>query len=446
MSVLVLGAGLVSGPVFEYLHQHSIPFSVMSCLEAELQSVKGKYPQVTCYCLDVSDPQLPPLMSHHQLIVNLLPPPMLKQVAEMCVDQRCHMLCASYVPAELWNLHQRAVDAGVLLFCECGLDPGLDHMLAMKVIDEVVAKEGQVMAFTSWCGGLPAPDCKDDALQYKFSWNPKGALLASQREAGFVKDGQTEVLAPSKVLDNVYSVDMTDVLPQVQLEGYANKFYPHHLEAYGLKDIRNFFRGTLRYKGFCEAVKSLVHLGLFSQEPISDLQPDAPDITWRNLMTLLVTGSRDTDSQDFEGPLLAKLDNSQQRLTTLKSLGLLSDSTVERKGTPLDCLASHLSHTLAYGPTERDMTVLLHEIEAQMVGCVTERHRVWLVVYGQPGGHSAMAQTVGYPIGIVARMILQGDIHKRGIVLPTTPDIYQPVLASLAHLGITEKHYFIRSC
>ncbi|KAK7499986.1 hypothetical protein BaRGS_00008834 [Batillaria attramentaria] len=436
-TVLVLGAGRVTGPLFEYLHQREITFSVVSCINTELEHVKGKYPAVACYCLDVSDPQLPTLIENHKLIVNLFPCTLTFPVAKMCVDLKRPMISASYVSPEVQELHERAVESGVLLLYECGLDPGIDHMLAMQVINDVVSRGGKVTSFTSWCGGLPAPECCNNPLKYKFSWNPKTALKSCLRDAACIRSGQLVKIPGGDTLRSSRQVDMGMLLPDVQFEGYPNELSQHHIEAYGLQSADYIFRGTLRYLGFSDAVQGLIQAGLFSETPLPQLQPEFPDITWKDLLCCMVTGSAKAD--DLERQLLSKLNESESRLSVLKGLGLLSDTIVEKKLTPFDTFAAYLEKHLAYAPGERDMTIMQHEITATLPGQQSRKEttRVGLCAFGDPDGHSAMAKTVGYTVGIGVEMILKGEIQKTGVVLPTTADMYMPMLAALRQLGIT---------
>lgn len=435
-SVLVLGAGRVTGPLFEYLSKHGITFSVVSVVEKELEAVKGKYPSVQCHCLDVLDPRLPSLIVQHKIIVNLFPCPLLPQVSKMCVELQRPMVSASYISPEVQQLHQRAVEAGVLLLCECGLDPGIDHMLAMEAIDDAVGRGGMVTSFTSWCGGLPAPECRNNPLQYKFSWCPRIAMLDLLEGVRYFSNGQYVKIPGSDTLRSARPVD-TDLLPSdVQLEGYPNNLYDHHIKTYGLQSADYILRGTLRYQGFSDTVQGLIQAGLFSQATLPQLQPEFPDITWKSLVISLTTSQENSD--DWEGQLLTKLGNSQSRLDALRGLGLLSDNIVEKKSTPFDTLAAYLEKHLAYAPGERDMTVMQHDITVKFADQQpTETIRVGLCVYGDPGGYTAMAKTVGYPVGMAVEMILKGEIQQTGVALPTTGEMYKPILSALQKLGIS---------
>jgi len=325
---------------------------------------------------------------------------------------------------------------------ECGVDPGIDHFLAMECFDDVHMGGGKVESFVSFCGGLPAPECSDNPLGYKFSWSPRGALLNMLSGARYLQAGQTvDCEENGGLLDAATGMDF---LPGFSLEGYPNRDSTVYGELYGIGEAHTLLRGTLRYKGYTESIRGLVRLGLLNPNPEPVLHENGPDLTWRQYMCH-VTNQSDTIFIDNLRALLQDRLESEKTVKTIEDLGLLSDETIVKKGTPIDTLSAHLAGRLVYGKGERDMILMRHEVTVRWPDGRREMKGINLVEYGDPAGYTAMARTVGYPCAIATKMVLDGEIQKPGMVLPFTQDIYKPMLARLRKEGIsaTEKSTFL---
>jgi saccharopine dehydrogenase-like NADP-dependent oxidoreductase len=321
----------------------------------------------------------------------------------------------------------------VILLNEIGVDPGIDHMSAMKVIHEVERKGGKVTSFKSWTGGFPAPEACDNPFSYKFSWSPKGVLTAGKNPARFLRDGQLVEIPGEELFDNYWPVHIEGL---GEFEGYPNRDSMPYTEIYGIQPTKWMFRGTLRYVGWCATLKRVVELGLCEDTPL-DPVPE----TFRQLTAQLLQVSPDADlvqalSTRWDMPADAK------PITDLTWLGLLSDEPLPAgTATPIDALAAHMAAKLAYKPGERDMLVMQHEFVAEYADH-EEAITSTMVDFGIPGGDTSMARTVGLPAAIAVRLILQGQLRGlTGVQVPMIPEIYEPVLEELAELGIslTEK-------
>lgn len=436
--VLVLGAGFVSGPVLEYLTSYSdTAVTVASDQQSEVTSLSGKFSNTNPILMDAGNEKerLSELIKGHDLTVSLLPYAMHPSIAEFCVQHKKNMVTASYVTDEMNQFQDRAIDAGITIGMEFGVDPGVDHMLAMQCFDDIKKNGGEVSSFVSWCGGLPAPENSDNPLRYKFSWSPLGALLV--------------ILAPSRYLVNGEIVERAaggenyrqptheiNGFPAFNLEGLPNRDSIKYAKEYNIENVETILRGTLRYKGFAEVVKGLLQIGLIDLEPNPLLARNAPDITWKQLIPKLIGDRRDNLSDDdLHTAVYDQVDQEISRLKSIKELGLLSDCPVAKAGSPLKALAEHLSSKLAYGTDERDMIIMRHEIEGKFSDR-TEQHNINLVIYGEPSGFTAMSKGVGFPCAIAARMILKGQIPERGIVTPLQPHVYGPILDKLRRMGV----------
>ncbi|XP_039264395.2 alpha-aminoadipic semialdehyde synthase, mitochondrial-like isoform X1 [Styela clava] len=439
--VLVLGAGFVSRPVLEYLtRRNDTAVTVASNKQSEIADLSGKYGDTNPILMNAGEEKarLVDLIRGHDLVISLLPYTMHAPVAETCIEQKKNLVTASYVSEQIKALHNRAVDAGVTIGMEFGLDPGIDHMLAMQCFDEIKRKGGEISSFISWCGGLPAPEDSNNPLRYKFSWSPQGVLMVTLAPAKYLYNG--ELIERSEGGEN-YRKPPHEIhgFPGFNLEGIPNRDSIKYAKEYGIESVDTILRGTLRYKGFADAVVGLQQLGLIDMTQNDYLQPDSSDITWKQLIPKLLNDQREEISdEELQAMVYDQVDQEVTRLKAINQLGLMTDEPVAKAGTPMSALAEHLSRKLAYGPDERDMVIMRHEVVGKYSDR-TKQHNVNLVMYGQPGHHTAMAAGVGYPCAILARMILQGKVDDKGIVTPLRSQIYEKVLSKLRELGIKAK-------
>ncbi|XP_033150839.1 alpha-aminoadipic semialdehyde synthase, mitochondrial [Drosophila busckii] len=434
--VLVLGAGMVSAPLVEWLHREKdVSITVCSQVKEEADRLAQQYAGVDSMYLNVNEStgHLQELCSKADVVVSLLPYGLHGMVARCCVDERTHLVTASYLNDEIAALHDAARQNGVTIMNEVGLDPGIDHLLALECIHEVQEKGAVVESFVSYCGGLPAPEHSNNSLRYKFSWSPRGVLLNTLSAAKYLSQGQiVEISGGGELMSNPRSLDF---LPGFALEGFPNRDSTKYGQLYGLsRDVHTLLRGTIRYKGFSESIKPMQLLGLIDPEPHAMLHPSGPEVTWRQLITHLLGMS---DASIFYENLKQKLVERIGDVEGIESLGLLDETPVVKLNTPLDTLSHYLSKRLAFEREERDLVVLRHEVGIRWPDGRREERGINFVVYGQPQGHSAMAMTVGKPAAIAAKMILDGEIQERGVLLPFTPDIYRPMLQRLRSEGLT---------
>ncbi len=356
-------------------------------------------------------------------------------VAKLCIEHKVHLITTSYTSPEMAALSDKAAAAGVTILNEVGLDPGLDHLTAMKVIRDVSDKGGQVTSYKSWCGGLPAPEVSDNPLAYKFSWAPRGALLAGLNGALYIDGGRTVEHAPGTAFQHTEPVTCW---PGFNLEGYPNRNSVQYAQDYGIPAARRFFRGTLRYKNTCQVLNALVTLGYVNPARNDMLVQGAKRITWRELSLLLMP---DLTTYDLESGALRKLglqnEDAAHVEEALEWLGVFSSSlVVPQKGSTLDALCELMVQKMGYAKGERDLVILRHEFEMTLPGGKSVRKSSSLVRYGDPDGHSAMATLVGMPAGIATKLVLDGHIIRRGVLRPLTPDIFRPMLTLLEEEGI----------
>ncbi|EAT33010.1 AAEL014734-PA [Aedes aegypti] len=435
--VLVLGAGFVSAPLVEYLHRESnVSIKVGSQIKEEADRLAHRYQGIESVYINVEDEStnLQNLCEESDVVVSLLPYSLHGLIAKHCVAGRTHLVTASYLNDEIKALDESAKEAGVTLMNEVGLDPGIDHLLALECIQEVQEKGGLVESFVSFCGGLPAPEHSDNPLRYKFSWSPRGVLLNTLSAAKYLSKGQ--VVEISGGGDLMTAPRDLNFLPGFALEGFPNRDSTKYQDLYGLAGVHTLIRGTIRYKGFSDSIKPMQLLGLIDPNPHPMLHPHGPEITWRQLIINFL-GLQDADM--FYENLKHRLAERVGNTDGIEQLGLLEDIKVVKMGTPLDTLSHYLSGKLAFGPTERDLVVLRHDVGIRWNDGRREHRGINFVAYGQPsinGGHSAMAVTVGFPAAIAAKMILDGEIQQRGVVLPFTSDIYRTMLARLENEGL----------
>lgn len=432
-NVLVLGAGLVTRPLVQYLlDQPGYHVAVASRTLNKAEALVGDHPQGKAIAFDITrdGETLGDLVAEADLAISLLPYIYHVQVAEQCIRHRKHMVTTSYVSDAMRALDGAAREAGVILLNEIGLDPGIDHMSAMRVIDQVHSTGGEVKSFRSYCGGLPAPEANDNPLGYKFSWSPRGVVLAGRNDARYKEIGHIAEI-PNARLFGTHFVIWVEGLGD--LEAYPNRNSLPYIDIYGIPETDTMYRGTLRNLGWCDVLQKLNELGYFDLDERADLA----SMTFRQVMAELVYQENRKDVSNLEADLAALLNVSPNSgvMMSLEWLGLLDDAPTSGKVTRLDILADQMLVKMPYLDGERDMVVLVHEFVAAYPGR-KEHITSTLIDFGTPGGDTSMARTVGLPAAIGTRMILDGELDLTGVHIPVLPEIYKPVLEALTQLGI----------
>uniref|UniRef100_A0A2D4HX81 Alpha-aminoadipic semialdehyde synthase, mitochondrial n=2 Tax=Micrurus lemniscatus lemniscatus TaxID=129467 RepID=A0A2D4HX81_MICLE len=434
--VLILGSGYVSEPVIEYLTRDpNVEITAASIMKTQLEQLSKKYNNVVPILMNITeDERLSSLVKKHNLVISLLPYSFHPLVAKKCIDSRVNLVTASYLTPEMKELQKSAEAAGIAIISEVGLDPGLDHMLAMECIDKAKEVGAEVISYTSFCGGLPAPEYSDNPLRYKFSWSPQGVLLNTVKSATYLKDGEIiNIPAGGALLD---SVTVMDFFPGLNLEGFPNRDSTKYAEPYGIQSAHTLVRGTLRYTGYCKAIEGFVKLGLINPEPCPMLSATTPPVKWKELMCKLLGLQPSVKYDELQQAICKQLNENKKQLEAVEWLGLLGDEPVPTAHSIVEALAKHMEAKLSYASGERDMIVMRNEIGIRHPSGHLEDKYINLVVYGDDNGYSAMAKTVGYPTAIAAKMILEGEINRKGMIVPLTKDIYGPILKHIQAEGI----------
>ncbi len=431
--VLILGAGLVARPLVRYLlDQPETEVEVASRTVSKAVRLIDNHPQGTAKELNLKNEEaLRKEVSGADIVISMVPYAFHPKVAKYCIDYQKHVVTTSYVSEVMKNLDAEAKRAGIIILNEVGLDPGIDHMEAMRIIHEVEEKEGEIESFTSYCGGLPAPEANTNPFGYKFSWSPIGVLLAGKNSAQFLRDGQ-RIFIPDENLFENYSIVHIEGLGE--FEGYPNRNSLPYIDLYGIESTGTMLRGTLRNKGWCSTMKKIVDLGLLDQR-----EEDWSGLTYKDFLRKLMNDPEEKDLKKAMSSFLNIAEDSDI-IGRLEWLGLLSDESLPlEKGSALDILGAKMLEKLQYKEGERDMIILQHTFIAAYKDGKKEKITSTLIDFGIPHGDTSMARTVGLPAAISTRLILEGKIDQTGVHIPVKPEIYKPILAELKELGIAFK-------
>ena len=436
-NILIIGAGRSASALISYLAEHARQQEwTITVADRDEQAARSLLADATpdaarTRALDAANTdQRADAIATHDLVISMLPATMHMDVVRDCLRLRKHVLTPSYVPDALWAMDAELKAAGLVALNELGLDPGIDHMSAMRILDGMKADGGEVLAFESYCGGLVAPESDDNPWGYKFSWNPRNVVLAGQGGAArFVQDGQLRYIPYHRLFANHVRVEVPGY---GAFDGYANRDSLKYRKLYGIEGIPTLVRGTLRREGFCEAWNAFVQLGCTDDSYTMEV---GGDMTWANFFAMFLPAAADGDLRRVmasylglppEGAVMAKLD----------WLGVFSDEPANvGTASPAAILQQLLERKWVLRPGDKDMVVMQHRF------LHTANGRRWrttssLVVEGTDRVHTAMARTVGLPVAMAAKLLLNGGISGRGVLLPLAPVIYAPILDELEALGI----------
>lgn len=444
-SALLLGSGFVATPTVDVLDKAGVSITIACRTLSTAEKLAGQFKNASPISLDVNDASaLEAEVSKHDVTISLIPYTFHAQVIKAAIKAKKNVVTTSYVSPAMMELDQAAKDAGITIMNEIGLDPGIDHLYAVKMIDQVHAEGGKIKGFWSYCGGLPAPECSDNPLGYKFSWSSRGVLLALKNQASFYEGGKV-VNVTSEGLMATAKPYYTGFMGY-NFVAYPNRDSTPYRQRYNIPECDNLVRGTLRYDGFPEFIKALVDIGLLSDANVDYLSKDAPEISWKDV-TAKVLNSSATGEKDLlwaiESKTSFKDTKTKERIVEgLRWIGLFSDDKVTKRGTPLDTLCATLESKMQFGPDERDLVFLQHRFDIELKDGTRETRTSTLVENGEPKGYSAMAKTVGIPCGVATLMVLDGRISRRGVLAPMDAEINEPIMKELKEkygIYLTEK-------
>ena len=432
--ILVIGAGRSAVTLIKYLLDNSIAnnwqvtvadFSIELAEKAVANHENGK-----AIFFNVTDEkQRKTEIGNADIVISMLPASLHITVAKDCISLGKNLVTASYVSPEIADLDEMAKQAGVILLNEIGLDPGIDHMSAMQVIDEIKENGGELTSFKSFCGGLVHPDYDTNPWNYKFTWNPRNVVLAGQGTAQYIKQGKYKYIPYTKLFERT---EVMEVLDAGEFEGYANRDSLGYRSAYGLEDIPTLFRGTLRRKGYCKAWNMFVQLGMTDDTYKVE---NSENLTYRAFINLFFPYNNELSvEQKFCSYL--NLSQDSEEFSKIEWLGVFKNTIVGLKdASPAQILQKICEEKWTLDAEDKDMIVMQHQFEYVQNG-EQKKLNSSLLVFGDDPRYTSMAKTVGLPVAIAAKLILNGKINSTGVKIPTTKDIYIPVLKELEENGI----------
>lgn len=427
--VLLLGSGFVAKPTVDILsEQPDIEVTVACRTLSKAKELAGDKAQAIS--LDVTDAaQLDEQVAKHDLVISLIPYTFHVNVVKSAIKNKKNVVTTSYINPQLKALEKEIEEAGITVMNEIGLDPGIDHLYAVKTIEEVHKAGGKIVSFLSYCGGLPAPENSDNPLGYKFSWSSRGVLLALRNQAKYWLDG--------KVIDISSEDLMASAKPYFIYPGYALVCYPNrdsttYKELYNIPEAQTVIRGTLRFQGFPEFIKVFVDLGFLKDEPMEIFSKPGP---WNKALAELV-GAKSSSEQDIIDKInqLTKFkspEDQERILAGFRWLGLFSENQITPRGNPLDTLCATLEELMQYEKGERDLVILQHKFGIEWANGTKETRTSTLVDYGDPNGYSSMAKLVGVPCAVATKQILNGELSKKGLLAPMSSDINDSIMKEL---------------
>lgn len=427
--VLILGAGMVVKPIVKHLLGKGMQVTVATRTKSKAEEMIGGHPNGQAVAWTVEDqPMLESMISSHDLTVSLLPYTHHVMVAKHCIRFKKNMVTTSYVKPEMQDLDSEARAAGIIILNELGLDPGIDHMSAMRIIDTVHAKGGKIEEFYSICGALPAPEAATNPFKYKFSWSPKGVVMAGNNDAKYLRYGKAVDVPTQDLFKKPFQVSFPEV---GQLEVYPNRDSEAYVEIYGIPETKTMFRGTFRYKGWCETLDAMKELKLISYDKI-----DMTGKTFAGFMAMQI-GASDAGNIKQKVAAYLGLGVNDHALNAMEWLGLFDNTPMNRTiESPFEVTSDLMIAKMELGREERDMVVMQHTFLASYPDGKQEVVRSRMLDFGTLATDTSIARTVALPAAIGVEMILKGDISVKGVFRPVIPEIYVPVLNELEKLGI----------
>jgi len=427
--VLILGAGMVVKPIVTYLLSKGFEVTVATRTKSKAEAMIDNHPNGNAVAWVVEDEAgLSDMVANHDLTVSLLPWTHHITVAKQCIAHKKNMVTTSYVKPEMKALDGEVRAAGIIILNELGLDPGIDHMSAMRIIDHVHGKGGKIEEFYSICGALPAPEAATNPFRYKFSWSPKGVVMAGNNDGKYMRHGKLVEVPTENLFKKPFKVDFPEVGP---LEIYPNRDSMPYIELYGIPETKTMLRGTFRHPGWCESIDAMKALKLITYD-----NHDFTGKTYAEMLALLIGAADASDIRKKAADFLG-IDEKAYALDAIQWLGLFDNIAMNRELTSAFEITSDLMiQKMELGQEERDMVVMQHIFLASYPDGNQEVIKSSMLDFGTLATDTAVARTVALPAAIGVEMILKGEITETGVHIPVLPGIYNPILDRLEDMDI----------
>lgn len=435
-TILLLGAGLSSSSLIRYFLQHAEKFNwQLRVCDQNLSLVKQKlngHARGVALSFNALNPEeRKEEIKQADLVISMLPARFHVDIALDCIKYKTNLITPSYVSNEMKALHNEAQKAGIVIMNEIGVDPGIDHMSASKILDEIRSKNGEIHSFKSFCGGLMAPENDSNPWNYKFTWNPRNVVIAGQGPAAaFIEEKEYKYIPYGKLFERLEKIEVEGY---GTFEGYANRNSLSYRPIYKLNTIPTIYRGTLRRPGFAQAWNIFVELGMTEDSYVLE---NSETLTPRNFINAFLPFQTGESVESKFKRLFTK--NDSELYHKFEWLGLFNDAEPIglKNATPAQLLEKILVDKWKLNDNDKDMLVMHHEFEY-----TSENSRKKIVSsmvnIGENQVYTAMSNTVGLPVAICGKMILNGKLTTKGVLIPVEKEIYDPILNELENYGIT---------
>ena len=435
ISIIILGAGRSTSSLIEYLatHADNLKWSI-TVIDMDKKSIHEKcnpFDNVKGVYDDLKNQEtLKKWICEGDIIVSMLPAFMHPVVAQVCLKNNKHMVTASYASPEMKALNDQAKEKDLIFLNECGVDPGIDHMSTMEIVERLKSEGSKILSYESFTGGILAPESAKTIWNYKFTWNPRNVVLAGAGSAvKFIQEGLYKFIPYNRLFRRT---EFIEVPGYGRFEGYANRDSLKYIEEYGLQGIPTMYRGTLRRPGFCRAWDVFVKIGATDDSYLMD---DVSNMTHKSFINCFLA-YHPTDSVELKLMYYLQIPQDSVIMNMLDDIDMLSDEKVGLdKGTPAQILQHILEKKWTMGENDIDMLIMWHRVLYQKDN-VKYRLESSMVVKGKNSQNTAMAFTVGLPVGIATRLVALNQIKSRGVLLPMDKEVYAPILSELSKWGV----------
>ncbi len=426
--VLLLGAGMVAKPLADYILNNGIELTIASRTKQKADQLIKNREKGTSTSWTVDDlEKLEELVATHDVTVSLLPYTYHVTVAKLCIKHKKNMVTTSYISNEMKNLDAEAKKAGILILNEIGVDPGFDHMTAMRIIDKVHTAGGKIREFYSICGALAAPEAADNPFRYKFSWSPRGVVMAGNNSAKYLKNSDITELPTEDLFKNPLKIDFPEV---GEMEVYPNRDSLSYINIYHLPDIKTMFRGTFRYPNWCESMDAIKAIGMIKYDNQSFEGKTYKDVVAEQI-NVYPKNVKEKVAEKLN------LDIHAPAIEAMEWLGFFNSEKVQLKeGSTFDLTADLMMKKMMLPEGSRDMVIMLHSFLVEKANGTKEVIKSRLLDFATKEDTS-IARTVALPAAIAVKMILDGKISDTGVKIPVAKSIYEPVLTELEKMGIS---------